>query len=102
MPFGGKYVTKYNDNPGPGELDLDSAMKHVKPKTFEPFIGKEEKSSPFKVPKKGEANPEPGAYHKNEPFGSGIKTKVGMGAKYEFKPDKNPPVGGYDIDRARN
>jgi len=23
-----------------------------------------------------------------------------MGAKYEFKPDSNPPVGGYDIDSA--
>jgi len=21
-----------------------------------------------------------------------------MGAKYEFKPDSNPPVGGYDVD----
>jgi hypothetical protein len=31
-------------------------------------------------------------------FGADIKTNIGMGAKYEFKPDKNPPVGAYDID----
>ena len=25
-----------------------------------------------------------------------------MGSKYEFKPDRNPPVGGYNIDSGFN
>ena len=25
-------------------------------------------------------------------------SNITMGSKYEFKPDRNPPVGGYNID----
>jgi hypothetical protein len=25
-----------------------------------------------------------------------------MGKKYEWKPDTNPPVGGYDLERGEN
>ena len=98
MGFGGKYETKYDKGPGPGHFNTDSAMKHVKPKNYEAFITGEEKKSPFKSPTKSEAGPDPGAYHRGENFGSDIKTNIGMGAKYEFKPDNNPPVGGYNID----
>jgi len=34
------------------------------------------------------------------PFGGDVKSKIGMGSKYEFKPDKNPGAGSYDVDAA--
>ena len=74
-------------------------MKLVKPKIFEPIIGKESKDKrPLTDAKKTEIANDPGKYAANlNPFGSKM-SKVTMGSKVEFKPDKNPPVGGYDID----
>jgi len=31
-----------------------------------------------------------------------MKHNATMGSKYVFKPDSNPPVGAYDIDRAKD
>lgn len=31
--FGGKYETKYDKNPGPGEYDIDSGMRSIKPRS---------------------------------------------------------------------
>lgn len=43
--------------------------------------------------------PEPGKYDGHlVPFGQSKMSNVTMGSKYEFKPDRNPPVGGYNID----
>lgn len=39
------------------------------------------------------ANLGPGSGYVEKPFGSDIKTKISMGSKYEFKPDKNPGAG---------
>jgi hypothetical protein len=36
----------------------------------------------------------PGAHDGHlKDFGSDVKSNIGMGAKYEFKPDKNPGAG---------
>tara|TARA_B110000285_G_scaffold187299_1_gene213008 strand:+ start:533 stop:697 length:165 start_codon:yes stop_codon:yes gene_type:complete len=53
--------------------------------------------SPFLAATRSTAPPDPGAYHKEEDFNK-IKCNIGMGAKYEFKADSNPPVGGYEVD----
>ena len=74
-------------------------MKHVKPKVYEATILGEEKKGPFNVPRRSVAPPDPGAYHKEHDITKKIG-HVSMGAKYEFKPDNNPPVGGYDVDSA--
>jgi len=38
-----------------------------------------------------------------KPFGADItQNAVTMGSKYVFKPDSNPPVGGYDTERGYN
>lgn len=43
----------------------------------------------------------PGAHDGHlKDFGSDVKSNIGMGAKYEFKPDKNPGAGQYDTDAA--
>lgn len=33
MQFGGKYETKYDRNPGPGEYDIESGMRSIKPRS---------------------------------------------------------------------
>ena len=38
--FGKPYEFKPNNNPPPGAYDVDKAMKLVKPKEYEVFIGK--------------------------------------------------------------
>ena len=56
-----------------------------------------EEVSPYRRPK--ERSPDPGQYDRHlTKFGSGLRSNATMGSKYEFKPDRNPPVGGYDID----
>ena len=60
-----------------------------------------EEVSPYRRP--AEKTPEPGSYDKHLiPFGKGKMSNITMGSKYEFKPDRNPPVGGYDIDSGLN
>ena len=90
--MGSKYVFKPDSNPGAGHYDTDAAMKHVKPKKYEAFMVIEKKPE-----KAVDDTPDAGIYHKNEDFNR-LKNKVSMGAKYEFKADSNPPVGGYDVD----
>ena len=44
--------------------------------------------------------PEPGQYDAHlKPFGSDVKSFT-MGSKYKWKPDENPPIGGYDVEGA--
>lgn len=55
-----------------------------------------EDTSPYRRPK--ESSPAPGHYDAHlTSFGSDVKANIGMGSKYEFKPDKNPPPGAYNI-----
>lgn len=35
-----------------------------------------------------------------KPFGADVTTKVNFGSKYKFKPDSNPPVGAYEVEKA--
>ena len=60
-----------------------------------------QKTSNYKRP--DENLPEPGKYDGHlTPFAADIKTNIGMGSKYVFKPDRNPPPGAYDIDAGHN
>ena len=94
--MGGKYKDEVNDNPPPGLYDADRAESITKYRNRSALI--KQPTSPYRRPK--ESNPDPGKYDSHlKPFGSGLSKSVNMGSKYEFKPDSNPPVGGYDIDR---
>ena len=61
--MGSKYVFKPDRNPGAGEYDLDSAMKHVKPRAYEATILGDEKKTPFPSQTRSNAGPDCGAYH---------------------------------------
>lgn len=51
-----------------------------------------EETSPYRRPK--EKSPGPGEHDAHlTPFGADVKSNIGMGSKYEFKPDKNPAPG---------
>jgi hypothetical protein len=93
MDFGSKYVFKPDRNPPVGAYDPDTANKHTKSKSRAAHI--REETSPYRRPDENL----PGAGHYDghlTAFGADIKTNIGMGSKYEFKPDSNPPVGAYD------
>ena len=52
--------------------------------------------------RKPEPSPDAGYYDGHlKAFGSDVRGNIDMGRKYEFKPDRNPPVGAYDTDRAK-
>jgi len=59
--FGSKYETKRNPNPGPGEYDNMSPMKHTKERKYEAmiFLYNEKEG---KKPGEQEPGPEVGAY----------------------------------------
>lgn len=95
--MGSKYQFKPDSNPPPGIYDIDASNKYVK-YTAPSAIIKEEINQD---PRKPEILPDPGQYQGEDlTFGQGLKTTATMGSKYEFKPDKNPPPGIYDIDAA--
>lgn len=35
-----------------------------------------------------------------KPFGSEVRNSVSFGSKYKFKPDENPVVGKYDVEKS--
>ena len=91
--MGNKYIFKPDKNPPPGAYNLESGLNMSQTKTRSAHIRGE--TSPYRRPK--QQNPDPGLYDGHlTAFGADIKTNIGMGSKYEFKPDKNPPVGAYD------
>jgi hypothetical protein len=93
--MGSKYIFKPDKNPPPGAYDLEASRNHTQSKSRTAHINRE--TSPYRRP----AENLPGAGHYDghlTSFGADIKTNIGMGSKYVFKPDSNPPVGRYDID----
>ena len=57
--------------------------------------------SPYRRP--ADKTPEPGSYDGHLiPFGQSKMSNVTMGSKYVFKPDRNPPVGAYNLDSGLN
>lgn len=95
MTLGGKYKEEKNFNPPPGAYDVDKSKELVGTKIRSALIRPD--TSPYRRPK--ESNPDPGKYDAHlKPFGSDTK-KFTMGGKYKWKPDDNPPIGGYDVDR---
>ena len=94
MDFGNKYVFKPVAGPAPGAYNPESGHNLSKMSVRSAIILEE--TSPYRRPK--ESSPEPGQYDAHlTKFGSDVKANIGMGSKYEFKPDQNPPVGGYDV-----
>ena len=95
VTMGSKYEFKPDRNPPVGGYNIDSGLQMSQRKTRSALI--REEVSPYRRP--AEKVPEPGSYDKHLiPFGKGKMQNITMGAKYEFKPDRNPPVGGYDLD----
>ena len=102
--MGSKYEFKPDNNPGAGTYDTSASEKHVYPRSYETIIRGRNAKDPVGVDaaiKEKKGNPEAGTSHLT-PFGGDIKSKIGMGSKYVFKPDSNPPVGGYDTDTGLN
>ena len=93
--MGSKYETKYDSNPGVGAYDVVSPTRLTKERKYEAMIwpyDERERKTP------GGGSPEPGQYQsKTITFAEGLN-KVGMGSKYEFKADKNPAPGQYDVE----
>jgi len=99
MDFGNKYVFKADKNPAPGQYNIDSGHNMSKASAKSVII--REESSPYRRPK--ENTPGPGHHDGHlTAFGSDVKANIGMGSKYEFKPDSNPAVGSYDIQSGLN
>jgi len=101
ISMGSKYEFKPDKNPGAGQYDTTAAAKHVYPRSYEALIRGRDQKVPVGVDaaiKEKKDLPESGTGHLI-PFGGDVKTRIGMGSKYVFKPDSNPPVGGYNTDR---
>ena len=95
--MGSKYVFKPDSNPPVGGYNTDRGFDSISPSKRSAII--REPTSTYRRPQ--EKLPEPGSYDGHlVPFGKHKMSNVTMGSKYEFKPDKNPPVGGYFTDRA--
>ena len=94
MDFGNKYVFKPDRNPAPGQYNIDSGHNMSKASTKSAII--REDTSPHR--RGPDYTPGPGHHDGHlTAFGSDVKMNIGMGSKYEFKPDSNPAVGSYDI-----
>ena len=95
MDFGNKYVFKPDQNPAPGQYNIDGGHSMTKSNSKSVII--REETSPYRRPK--ENSPGPGEHDGHlTAFGSDVKANIGMGSKYVFKPDKNPAPGQYDPD----
>ena len=100
--MGSKYEFKADSNPPVGGYDHSSAyaMVSTMKRSRSAHIRTEVHS--FRRPK--ENNPGAGHYDGHlTAFGADKKYQnITMGSKYEFKPDKNPPTGAYNIDSGHN
>jgi hypothetical protein len=96
--MGSKYVFKPDSNPPVGAYDAEKAKDSIRFRNKETVI----REDFIKEKRKPVPSPDPGQYDAHlKPFGSDVKGNLGMGRKYVFKPDSNPPVGAYDPDTAR-
>ena len=98
--MGGKYPSKYNNNPPPGLYDPSN--KATLPRTRSAMIRTGDAArSKFTVSPTRE-NPDAGEYSGHiKPFGAGLKNPMTKKGKYDFKPNNNPPPGLYDLDSAQ-
>jgi hypothetical protein len=93
MDFGTKYVFKPDRNPAPGQYNIDSGHNMSK-MSIRSAVIREETSPHRRAP---DYTPGPGHVDGHlTAFGSDVNRNITMGSKYEFKPDSNPPVGGYN------
>lgn len=97
--MGAPYQFVPDSNPPVGGYDIDRGLALTQTQNKSTIIRKE--SSPYRRPK--EREPEPGQYnastHKSWTNEYLRGKKITLGSPYQFKPDQNPPVGGYDIER---
>jgi hypothetical protein len=97
--MGAPYQFVPDSNPPVGGYDVDRGLALTQWQNKSAIIRKD--SSPYRRPKDRE--PEPGQYnastHKSWTNEYLRDKKITLGAPYQFKPDQNPPVGGYDVDR---
>ena len=97
--MGSKYVFKADRNPPVGAYNIESGHNMSKASIRSAII--REETSPYRRPQ--ENSPGPGHHDGHlDAFGSKITQNIGMGSKYEFKPDSNPPVGAYNIESGHN
>jgi hypothetical protein len=83
MTLGGKYETKYNDNPPPGIYDIDRSKYLVGPMSRSTII--KQFVNPYRRPK--ENNPDPGQYDAHlTPFGVNAGNFT-LGGPFKWKAD---------------
>ena len=91
--MGSKYEFKPDTNPAPGQYNIEQGHNMSKSQSKSVII--REETSPYRRPK--ENSPGPGEHDGHLiSIGQSIKTNIGMGSKYVFKPDKNPAPGQYE------
>ena len=98
--FGRPYEFKASKNPGPGSYNVDSGLGMTKSRSSTALMKSNSKRT-FSATKVSHTIVGPGTYNPFPKFGEDPK-KFTIGRPYEFKPDKNPPPGLYDLERAWN
>ena len=95
--MGSKYEFRPDSNPGVGEYESAYAKEKImKREGIYATIARP--ASPARRPK--EEAPSPGDYQNDLNTFGNLPQKIGMGRKYEFKPDNNPAVGTYEPEKA--
>ena len=98
IDFGSKYKTKYNDNPPPGQYDIDSGERLRRPKSPNVLIRER------LIPERNTDRQDSGTdfYQSHTNFGANISARVNFGSKYKTKYNDNPPPGQYNVDAAES
>ena len=98
--FGRPYEFKASKNPGPGSYNVDTGLSLTKSRSSTALM-KESKRRDYSGSKADQPTVGPGTYNPYTKFGHNDKNFT-IGRPYEFKPDKNPPPGLYDLEKAWN
>ena len=97
MTMGGKWETKYDNNPPVGKYDVEAAEKAIRPKSPATII-----REPLNLyTKPASIRPEVNTEW-IKPFGADVKDHITMGSKYETKIVKYPTPRNIDYDALMN
>ena len=98
--FGRPYEFRPSTNPGPGSYNVDQGLSLTKSRSSTALF-KESKRRELSGTRPDQPSVGPGTYNPHKQFGHNDR-QFTMGKPYEFKPDKNPPPGLYDLEKAWN
>ena len=104
LKFGKPYEFKPSKVPGPGSYNTETGLCLTKSRSSTALIASP--TRPNRQRSQSGTRPDdhnigPGSYNPFPKFGHSEK-KFTIGRPYEFKPNKNPPPGLYDLEQAWN